>query len=74
VCDDDLDRVLQRWWDELPRSRRRLARQLTPGDEVPEDLVVTLLLYGVIAPEELSPPGHLQQPDAVRNFLDGRGG
>jgi hypothetical protein len=59
---------LDRWWSELPRSRRRQALLLSRDDSVPEDLVVTLLLDGVLTPADLAPPGRVPQPPEVRRL------
>lgn len=63
------DAALERWWAELPRGRRRQALLLAADDTVPEDLVVTLLLYGILTAEDLRPLGRVPQPPQVRRLI-----
>ncbi|WP_328291402.1 hypothetical protein OG218_01315 [Kineococcus sp. NBC_00420] len=56
------------WWSELSASERVRACALSPHESLPDDLVVTLLLYGV-ALDTATDPHAIPQPSSVAKFL-----
>lgn len=68
--DVDRELALALWWSELDAAERRRAAALPADAVLPEELVVSLLLYGALTAAESSPPaGGVAQPRELRRFL-----